>query len=268
MGRRRGGAGSLIVLAIDMLRMRKTGVLTDPNYASSVLILNMIGANGSTTFTDQSFKARGNATVFGNAQISTSVKKYGTGSLRLDGVGDMLTYADSADWEFGSAPFGVGIRAAIDASNIEAENVLIGQYDSRAANPNARAWLLVYSGSLATNQLRFVTSSTVQGGATTTDMLAFNFTPTADQMYDFFVDRDASHFRLYIDGAMVAKTASAITIFAPPTLLYIGARPTTGGTNQLDNLKGNIDALAIWKGVAPYASDSGYTVPTDDFATA
>jgi len=62
------------------------------------LLLHMDGDNDSTTFTDASPAEHGNATVSGDAKVKTATKKWGTGSLLLDGT-DYLYYADSSDWD-------------------------------------------------------------------------------------------------------------------------------------------------------------------------
>lgn len=63
---------------------------TDPYYSSVSLLLHMDGTNGSTTFTDNSPSPK-TLTPSGNAQVNTSVVKYGTGSYVGDGSGDYLT---------------------------------------------------------------------------------------------------------------------------------------------------------------------------------
>jgi hypothetical protein len=70
----------------------------DPYWSSCVLALRCDGTNGGTTFTDLSLSARGNATVNGNAQVSTAQSKFYGSSLALDGTGDWLEFADSDDW--------------------------------------------------------------------------------------------------------------------------------------------------------------------------
>jgi hypothetical protein len=67
--------------------------------------------------------------------------------------------------------------------------------------------------------------------------------------------------RLYKDGVMLASaTPPNSAIFNSPQVLGIGATSAGGGA-----LDGWIDELRITKGVARYASDSGYTVPTAAF---
>lgn len=48
---------------------------------------------------------KNNLITVGNAQISTSVKKYGTGSIAFDGVGDELTIPQNAVFQFGTGDF-------------------------------------------------------------------------------------------------------------------------------------------------------------------
>jgi len=62
------------------------------------LLLHFDGADAATTTTD----AAGRHTPInfvGNAQLDTSNKKWGTASLELDGTGDSINIADSADWD-------------------------------------------------------------------------------------------------------------------------------------------------------------------------
>ena len=67
-----------------------------------ILLLHSDGDNGSTTFIDSSNNSH-SVIAYGGARISTSAKKWGSGSLMLDGRGDYLKLADSSDWDvFGS----------------------------------------------------------------------------------------------------------------------------------------------------------------------
>lgn len=73
----------------------------DPYYNNVILLLNMNGANGSTTFTDSSISNR-SITRFGNTNINTTIKKFGTGSAYFDGSGDYLqTTISNSDWSPG-----------------------------------------------------------------------------------------------------------------------------------------------------------------------
>lgn len=67
----------------------------DPYFSSVSLLLPMDGANGSTTFTDESNNSTA-VTVIGNAQISTAQSKFGEASASLDGTGDYLDLPTAA----------------------------------------------------------------------------------------------------------------------------------------------------------------------------
>lgn len=65
---------------------------TDPQYTNVTLLLHGEGANGSTTFTDNSLVPQ-TPTVNGTAQISTAQAKFGSSSMYLDGLnGNFLSY--------------------------------------------------------------------------------------------------------------------------------------------------------------------------------
>ena len=56
---------------------------TDPNFSDVSLLLNGDGTNGSTSFPDLSSNGR-TVTAVGDTQVNTSVKKFGTGSIKFD----------------------------------------------------------------------------------------------------------------------------------------------------------------------------------------
>lgn len=82
--------------------------------------------------------------------------------------------------------------------------------------------------------------------------------------YHFCLERSAGVFRVYIDGVMKWKLASAISIFDSPMPLRMG-----GGTGTTSFTQGGvlIDDTRITKGVARYASDAGFAVPTEAYPT-
>jgi hypothetical protein len=72
----------------------------------------------------------------GNAQISTSVKKYGTGSMSFDGTGDWLVAAPSANWDFGSGDF--TIEMWINPSGTTAGEALVSK--GNASSTGNEVW--------------------------------------------------------------------------------------------------------------------------------
>lgn len=80
----------------------------------TVLAIHCDGADTSTTFTDASSSGH-TVTANGDAQVDTAQKKFGTGSVLLDGSGDFLSVADHADFDLGANDFTVDfwIRFAV-----------------------------------------------------------------------------------------------------------------------------------------------------------
>lgn len=76
----------------------------DPNFANGSLLLHCDGTNASTTFTDSSGYAH-TATANGDAQVSTSSPKFGTGAALLDGSGDYLSVPDHSSLDLGAGDF-------------------------------------------------------------------------------------------------------------------------------------------------------------------
>jgi hypothetical protein len=76
----------------------------DPAFSAVSLLLTGDGTAGSTTFTDASSSPK-TITRYGNTQVSTTTKKYGTGSIYLDGNGDYLTVPSTEPFSFGTADF-------------------------------------------------------------------------------------------------------------------------------------------------------------------
>lgn len=79
------------------------------NDSFTKLSLHCDGVDGTNAFTDFSASAH-TVTAAGNAQVDTAQSVFGGASLLLDGAGDYLTTADSADWALGAGDFVIDIR--------------------------------------------------------------------------------------------------------------------------------------------------------------
>lgn len=78
------------------------GAGVDPHYSDVVLLLRMLGAEGSTTFTDD----KGHAVqAFGGAHITTARSKFGGSSAYFDGIDDYLKATMGTDQNLGSGPW-------------------------------------------------------------------------------------------------------------------------------------------------------------------
>ena len=73
-------------------------------------------------------------------------------------------------------------------------------------------------------------------------------------------DFDGTKYRLYLNGVMVGSSTTLMTIYAPAKNLVIG-----GNSDASLIYHGWIDEVRLTKGVARYASDAGFAVPTSAF---
>jgi hypothetical protein len=85
----------------------------------------MHGADGSTTFSDESSKTW---TAYGNAQIDTAQSKFGGASVLFDGNGDYIETNDSEDFNVGAGDFTVDFWFKKNGNGID--QAAFGQSDS------------------------------------------------------------------------------------------------------------------------------------------
>lgn len=224
----------------------------DPYFANVKLLLGFEGSDGSTVITDESPLLRGSATVTGAAQIDTAQFKFGVSSLLVNG-GEKITFPDSADWEL-SGPFTIECWIRISSLTVTSQVIL-----GHGASSISYGWFLNYTNG-GTLRFRFDLSG---DGTPDHDITSGAPVMVVDTWYHVAVDRDGLNtLRLYIDGVMRASKVSATgTSFNAASGLDIGY---LGSTNTL-SAHGWTDELRITKGVARYASDAGFTVPSAAF---
>jgi hypothetical protein len=178
----------------------------------------------------------------GNAQISTSVKKYGTGSLAFDGTGDYLTIPSSQSLGFGTGDF--TIEGWLYLSSTSAYSTIISNRTSGGDTTTGR-----YSVAIRSTAFEFYAngSQIVSAGTVSTSTWTH-----------FAVTRASNNIRLFLNGTQVGST-TAFTTDLSTLASYVGANGA--GTEPLT---GNIDDLRITKGVARYTAN--FTAPTTAFA--
>lgn len=230
---------------------------TDPYYSSVVLLANFDGANGATTFNDQ--KSSLPATFVGNAQLSTAQFKFGTASARFDGTSDIITFADSASWTLSSSNSDqYTIEGFVYFNTLTSANRgIMGHANSSLSQT---AWII--SGTSTPGEMFFTFTT---DGTTLQSVTTVGAALTTGVWYAFAVDKDATgKIRVYVDGVMLGSSTPANSaIFNASVALTIGAQ----GANSAVDMDGWVDEVRITKGVARYASDSGYTVTTSAFPT-
>ncbi|RWN29340.1 MAG: hypothetical protein EOR96_31950 [Mesorhizobium sp.] len=219
--------------------------VVDPSFSSVVLLCGFDGTDGATSATDDSNLAHA-LTFVGNAQIDTFTSKFGGSSLLLDGNGDRVTAADSAGWSFGTGEF--TIEGFFRFSAHDGTVGLVTQWFT-----SVPGWAFFFDG----GQLFFRGADAV---SSTRDSGKHTFSPTLNQWYHLAVDRtSAGAIRIYVDGVMVAgATGYTWNLWNAAHPLWIGG---INGFAAYD-MAGWVDELRITKGVARYASDSGFAVPT------
>jgi len=176
----------------------------------------------------------------GNAQIDTTVKKYGTGSLEFDGTGDWLLVPDSPDQRLGTGNFTIECWLYLSATGTA--RGIVGKGTSTTG------WLL------STNTSNAVVFTYGTSTITSTGTLS------GTTWYHIAVVREgtgSNQTKIYIDGTNDG-TGTVSTDFTQTNAAYVGANRTGG-----DPMNGYIDDLRITKGVARYTAT--FTPPTAAF---
>lgn len=219
------------------------GGSSDPNFSNVALLLHMEGANGSTTFTDNSPRPK-DVTPFGNAQISTAQSQFGGASASFDGSGDYLQVATGTDFEFGTGDFTIEFWLRLNNASAQ-QNI----YESRVSTEASRPVIGFNAGTL-----RYLNGGTI-------DRITSG-TLVANTWYHVAVARFGTNTRMFVNGTQAGAT------FTDTTNYGVGAgRPLIGsfaGTAAF--LNGFIDELRVTKGVARYTAN--FTPPTAPFPDA
>jgi len=178
----------------------------------------------------------------GNAQISTSVKKYGTGSMSFDGTGDYLTIPYNQFMNFGTGDFTIEGWFYLN-SFANQYYVLGGTWTTGTSDE----WLIQIENN---GSLRFLTTAN-------TSFFATSLIKTGT-WYHFAASRNAGVIKAYINGTAFATIANTNSIGSTSKVLNIGQQP--GGTWPWN---GYVDDWRISKGVGRYPYN--FTPPTAEF---
>lgn len=220
----------------DMLPLfwkNNAGGGVDPNYSNVSLLLHMDGSNGSTTFTDNSPSPK-TLTPSGNAQVNTSVVKYGTGSYIGNGSGGYLT---------ATVPGGLG------AGNITIEYwmYLINDsgylFNSRSSGTGGDGIDISVQAEVSTAGNRFFSGYT---GFSLNTWIHIALVRSGSTWYRFF-------------NGTLYDTASNSTDYSGGTDFKIGGSPH----GNVGYINGYIDDFRITVGVARYTAN--FTPPTAAF---
>ena len=179
--------------------------------------------------------AKNDLETVGDAQVSTSVKKFGTGSLKFDGTGDYLSIPSSSNLAFGTGDFTIEFWAYLNSQG----TFII--YDPRTAGVQAVPTIYTYLG-----QIKYF----VDGG----DRISGS-TLSATTWYHIAVSRSGSSTKLFVNGTQSGSTYTDSNNYIQ-TPVIIGVFPI----NLTSYFNGYLDDLRITKGVARYTA--AFTPPS------
>ena len=229
---------------------------TDPYFSSVSLLLHMDGANGSTTFTDNSSNALA-VTRTGTPTISTSQSVFGGSSLALNGS-SYLTVANNAAIAFGLEDFTIECWVNFSALPASGVNMSIANtMTSPSVAGFANWWLGLYN---AAGIFRLYLAR--HGNAA---VYAYsNWTPALNTWYHVAVTRSSgSVISLFVNGvsqSVVSSGSNWANDFSATGTLSVGYVATAAAFN------GFMDEFRLTKGVARYTTN--FTPPTAAFPNA
>ena len=203
---------------------------TDTYWANVVALLNMPGADASTTFTDATGKAW---TPHGSAQIDTSL---GYNAGQFTGSGDYLTSPTHADFGFGTGNW--TIEAWLYMPLVNSNRTL---FDNRTASVIGCG---VYANAISGGDgLSFATNSAeiLKGPALTASLLTHVAWCSASGT--IYGSKDGTIYGTVSDGRTYASSAAP---FIGDN--YVAPSQPYGGNNW-------IKALRVTKGVARYTAN-------------
>jgi hypothetical protein len=191
----------------------------------------------------------------GNAQISTSVKKFGTGSLAFDGTGDCLqanpalAYSSAEHLHaFRSADFTIEMWFYITAFT----NTYSTLYDARPISTQGTYPTIA----ITSGRLYYYVSSAER-------IATANSTINTGQWYHLAVSRSGTSTKMFLDGTQVGSTYTDSTVYLNgPGRPVIGAEGFNSPPN--DSINGYIDDLRITNGYARYTAN--FTAPIAAFS--
>ena len=182
---------------------------------------------------------KNNLETVGNAQVSTSVVKYGSGSMVFDGTDDRISIPTSPNLDLGFGDFTIECWAF--NNNWDTDQNQLFERGRFTVGKSYRAWMkpgqIVFEVNL---------SGTATGTYTTITATIKN---NVFQWYHLAFVRNGSNFSIYRDGVQVASATSTAAVFTTTEALAVGG--AADGNNNI-MMMGYIDDFRITKGVARY----------------
>lgn len=231
---------------ISSLRVIKGTALYTSNFTPPTAPLTAVsGTSLLTNFTNAGIldnTGKNDLETVGNAQIDTTTKKYGTGSMEFDGTGDWLLGQFTPNFVWGTEDFTVEAWVYPTSLSPGADRNIV---DFRDGDDN-------------TSFRTGINGTNVPYVANTGGILNGSFTFSTNIWYHFAVTRASGTLTIWINGSSVGSNTTT-TNFTGKGLI-IGASAASGSRGPFF---GFIDDLRITKGVARYTTT--FTPPDKAF---
>ena len=257
----KGVSGSLGIHSAGQTRLRLTGITTvgvgntitlfdtdGTTELGSAVVASYDGTYLGVTGKQLGFEvlnARTAKTVTFNddAQLDTTVKKFGTAALKLDGSNDSISVPSSGDLGFGTnTDFTIEFWAYANTTGLSSATL----FDLRDNGTDAEGLSLAFRAAGEVD-LRVGTTTAITGSGA----------GIATGVWKHYaVAREGTDTRLFVDGTQRGIKFSATTDYGSSTGIVFGA-DFDGASN---NVTGWIDEVRIEKGVAKYTAN--FTAPT------
>jgi hypothetical protein len=232
-------------------RMVKGTAVYDPSQSSLTIPTAPVTAITNTSlllnFTNAAIfdnSMKNDLETVGNAQISTSVKKFGTGSMAFDGSGDYLYPAASPNLAMGTGDFTV--EGWIYATGTPSDSPI---FECRSTGSATDGFTLT---AFSSSVIRLFCGSALISSSSTTYV---------GQWVHLAVARVSGTTTFYINGTSVGSTTSTIN-WTNQDVIVGGGRYSAGSSINV-SFTGYIDDFRITKGVARYTAN--FTPPTAAF---
>lgn len=206
------------------------------------VLMHFDGADGGTTFTDESGKTW--ARNSNGAELDTAQKVFGTASLLLPygATQDYIYTAHSSDFDFGTNDFTIDCRIRFNSSAWYDNSVhhIIGDgYNT--------GFTCQYYHETTTKRIRIWTANVSND---------FSWTPSGSTWYHFAVSRSGTNLRVFIDGSQIGTTKTDSSNIGGTGQLRIGDDPSA----STPTFGGWIDEMRLSKGIARWTAN--FTPPT------
>jgi len=225
---------------------------------SIVMLLHMNGANGSTTFTDETGKTW---TPTGNAQIVTDTAALGGAEGAFDGNGDYITTPDHSDFAMGTDDWTIDGWFTLGANVASGRfPAIIAQRQSSTVNSafEVQFWPGGVGGfSYVQNSLFFGVRN---NGAPGTVLHCGSTAQPINTRRHFSASKKGLRIYLHIDGVLAggADLPVGFSLNNSTQVLSIGAMD---GGASFSNFGGRLDELRWTRGAARWAETDTFTPP-------